>query len=125
MCLEEKLQTLKQLDAEIVELVADGEFEDEIAGANGYKENIFAALTRIECTLHPPAVTAPLPTVGMPVMSPVTPHVSNRVKPPKLALPRFEGSILKWPTFWDSFESAVHKNRDLSDVDKFNYLVIT
>lgn len=121
MCLEEKLQTLKQLDAEIVELVADGELEDEIAGADGYKENIFAALTRIERALHPPAVAtrpAPLPTVG----TPVTPHVSNKVKLPKLALPRFGGSILQWPTFWDSFESAVHKNLDLSDVDKFNYL---
>ena len=24
--------------------------------------------------------------------------------------------------FWDSFESAIHLNRSLSDVDKFNYL---
>ena len=25
-------------------------------------------------------------------------------------------------SFWDSYESAVHKNKDFSDVDKFNYL---
>ena len=27
-----------------------------------------------------------------------------------------------WTTFWDSYESAVHLNSALSDVDKFNYL---
>ena len=25
-------------------------------------------------------------------------------------------------TFWDSYESAIHKNDELADVDKFNYL---
>ena len=29
---------------------------------------------------------------------------------------------MKWSTFWDSYESTVHKNKDLSDVDKLNYL---
>ena len=28
----------------------------------------------------------------------------------------------EWTTFWDSFESAVHTNPDLTGVDKFNYL---
>ena len=27
-----------------------------------------------------------------------------------------------WSTFWDTFESAIHKNTNLSDIDKFNYL---
>ncbi len=29
---------------------------------------------------------------------------------------------LTWYPFWESFESAVHKNPNLSSVDKFNYL---
>ena len=29
---------------------------------------------------------------------------------------------MKWSTFWDSYESAIHKNDELTDVDKFNYL---
>ena len=28
--------------------------------------------------------------------------------------------MTRWPTFWESFESAVHK--ELTDVDNFNYL---
>ena len=41
---------------------------------------------------------------------------------PKLSLPKFCGDVTKWSTFWDSFNSAIHKNREISKVDKFNYL---
>ena len=41
---------------------------------------------------------------------------------PKLALPTFSGNILEWQTFWDSYESAVHENQMLTNVQKFNYL---
>jgi len=46
------------------------------------------------------------------------------IKPklPKITLPRFSGEITKFRAFWDSFESAVDKNPNLSAVDKFNYL---
>ena len=29
---------------------------------------------------------------------------------------------MKWIPFWDSYESAVHSNHNLSGVDKYNYL---
>jgi hypothetical protein len=31
---------------------------------------------------------------------------------------------MQWNEFWDSFESAVHNNKKLSSVEKFNYLKI-
>jgi hypothetical protein len=37
-------------------------------------------------------------------------------------LVKFKGQITKWNTFWDSFESAIHNNQDISKIDKFNYL---
>lgn len=43
-------------------------------------------------------------------------------KLPKLTLPIFTGNILEWQTFWDSFESSVHNNLSLSDVQRFSYL---
>ncbi|XP_045157294.2 uncharacterized protein LOC123523709 [Mercenaria mercenaria] len=43
-------------------------------------------------------------------------------KLPKLTLPIFTGNILEWQTFWDSFESSIHNNESLSDVQKFSYL---
>ena len=45
-----------------------------------------------------------------------------KLKLPKLHLPKFTGDITKFQTFWDSFESAIHVNTDLSSIDKFNYL---
>ncbi|XP_053390231.1 uncharacterized protein LOC128553139 [Mercenaria mercenaria] len=41
---------------------------------------------------------------------------------PKFSLPTFNGNILEWQAFWDSFSSAVHSNQNLTDVQKFNYL---
>ncbi|XP_045195074.1 uncharacterized protein LOC123550710 [Mercenaria mercenaria] len=37
-------------------------------------------------------------------------------------MPSFNGNKLYWTEFWDSFESAIHNNKKLSNVDKFNYL---
>ncbi|XP_045194245.2 uncharacterized protein LOC123549869 [Mercenaria mercenaria] len=41
---------------------------------------------------------------------------------PKLELPKFDGDILEWQSFWDSYECAIHNNASLSGVQKFTYL---
>ena len=41
---------------------------------------------------------------------------------PKLIIPKFNGEATKFRSFWDSFDSAIHKNNTLSAVDRFNYL---
>ena len=51
--------------------------------------------------------------------SPVT---SSKVKLPKISLPQFKGNPIYWTAFWDSYESAIHLNSTLLNVDKFNYL---
>lgn len=40
----------------------------------------------------------------------------------KLSIKPFSGDLTQWTTFWDSFNSAIHENPTLSDIDKFNYL---
>lgn len=50
---------------------------------------------------------------------------SNSVKThhlPKLSIPTFNGDLLKWQTFWDTFQTAVLTDSSLSDIQKFNYL---
>ncbi|MCG8033931.1 MAG: DUF1759 domain-containing protein, partial [Candidatus Thiodiazotropha taylori] len=47
---------------------------------------------------------------------------ASQLRLPKLTLPSFSGSILEWPTFWDSFESSIHLNSALPDIQKFSYL---
>jgi len=46
----------------------------------------------------------------------------NSVKLPKIDICSFGGEILKWAEFWDTFETTIHLNRKLSDIEKFNYL---
>ena len=122
LSLEEKLGTLKQLDGEIVELTDEEHLIEEIEQADGFKEGIFAAMVRIEkqCAAPPTAPETPVTEPETARTAP-TPR-GNRVKLPKLTLRAFNGDITTWTTFWDSYESAIHINTELSDIDKFNYL---
>ena len=40
---------------------------------------------------------------------------------PKLHLPNLDGNILKWPEFWDVFESSVDR-QNIAKVSMFSYL---
>ena len=40
----------------------------------------------------------------------------------KLKLKKFDGNILKWHEFWDTFDLTIRQNEILQSVDKFNYL---
>ena len=45
-----------------------------------------------------------------------------RAKLPKLEVKKINGKLSEWQEFWDSFESAIHQNDGLSNVNKFSYL---
>lgn len=49
-------------------------------------------------------------------------HFTAKAKLPKIPLPKFNGDITKYFSFWDSFQSMIDSNEDLSSIDKFNYL---
>lgn len=65
----------------------------------------------------PPEDTSSVHTDSLPV-----PPLSSNIKLPKLSLKKFGGDLTKWTTFWDTFESAVHRNPALTNIDKFSYL---
>ena len=148
--LVEKVETLKIIDNKVAELVPDAELEDEILSVDEYKEKVYGVLAKLNRALGPttsptPTTVAraePLPTAGHltpaaktghSVTKPRTPTetqppsvtpppTADRVKLPKISLPHFRGNLMRWTTFWDSFDSAVHTNARLSEIDKFNYL---
>ena len=50
-------------------------------------------------------------------------RVQTGIKLPKFVLEKFDGDILRWKQFEESFEAAVHKNERISNVEKFTYLL--
>ncbi|XP_031333915.1 uncharacterized protein LOC116163923 [Photinus pyralis] len=47
----------------------------------------------------------------------------SHVKLPKLELKKFNGTIRNWTTFIDLYDSIIHNNSSLSNVEKFTYLL--
>ena len=98
LSLQEKLDTLKCLDEEILELMEENNFEDEIKQADSFKEGIYSAMAKIDklCITTPPA------TISVPPPSDVARSAEargHRVKLPKLTLRAFNGDITTWTTF--------------------------
>lgn len=125
LSLQEKLETLKQLDSEVLELTDEKGVDAEIKSADEYKDDIYAAMVGIDeqnMKLKPPIMSGtPPPTDPVHMAAPVTER-ENRIKLPKLTIRPFDGDITQWTTFWDSYDLAIHANTSLTDVDKFNYL---
>ena len=69
----------------------------------------------------PAVVATPRPFITATTDAP-SPSFTPQVKLPKLSLKKFAGDSTPWMTFWDSFNSSVHTNPVLSDIDRFNYL---
>ena len=44
------------------------------------------------------------------------------VKLPKIVLKKFDGKPTTFQSFWDSYNTAIHENGDISDVKKMAYL---
>ena len=49
-------------------------------------------------------------------------EAATKPKLQKIELPKFRGDVTRWLSFWDSFNSAIHTNGNVSDIDKFHYL---
>ena len=50
------------------------------------------------------------------------PVVSVNVPLPKINIPPFDGQIYMWIDFKSIFDSLVHNNDSLSNIEKFQYL---
>ena len=48
--------------------------------------------------------------------------VDKGVKLPKLDVPRFDGQLINWSSFWEQFQISVDEQTSLSDSEKLVYL---
>ena len=124
LTLKEKLETIKKLDAEIVDLIDnDTILTEKIEQVDSYKETLFSALLKVDKILKNPPATPPTSVAAALLATTATPPAKpNSVRLPKLHLRYFNGDLTKWTGFWESFEAVVDSNPDLSSIKKFNYL---
>ena len=60
--------------------------------------------------------------LGAPSDREAPPTESKGVKLPKLDVPKFDGDILNWKTFWEQFNVSIHSRKSLSNAEKLIYL---
>ena len=119
-----KIEQLRQLDEQVSSKLDEEELlEAEIAEADDYlnelREKRYHIKFFIESKVKPSKQNIPPPSMSQ---TSVSTNSSANHRLPKLALPIFMGNLLKWQTFWDTFQTAIHNNSGLSDVQKFTYL---
>ena len=128
MALAEKMETLKILDATIQDMKGASEATDEalledIESSAKVRADMQEAIILIDEVLATGDGTLSTEASSSNTSSAMaTSKSSSKAKLPKLEVTKFSGKIHEWQEFWDGFRSAIHKNAQLSDVDKFPYL---
>ena len=119
LSLQEKVSVLKHLDSEIVDLVKGEEVADEIDSTDTYMEDVYDMMAKLERLFDK---TSPPPRATASATRDDASARETKVKLPKLTIQPFKGELTAWTTFWDAYEVAIHSNRSLSDIERFNYL---
>ena len=114
--LEERMGIIKDLDEQILQSVDDDDaFQAEMNEAGDYQRRILQA--KVAITRWQKKVSSESkPTIKSKM------EENAQAKLPKIKLKQFNGDPMTFQSFWDCFESAVHKKSSLDEVTKFNYL---
>ena len=121
---EDRLETIQALDAEILDELEDEKgIEEEIEEAGVFSERVLEIVVEIEGVLSRKDKEANGSDSALPNPTATSAASRNKhTKLPRLMLKSFLGDPGQWLTFWDSVRSAVHENRELHNINKFNYL---
>lgn len=131
--MREKVDTLKELDHQIIELIGGLEeegvealIEKEIEDSDEVLKELNQIVLRMEEVLSktdsPPSLNKVSVQETPPSTAPTPQQHTVKTRLPKLEVTKFKGRIQEWQEFWDAFESSIDKNDGLSPVDKFSYL---
>lgn len=100
-----------------IELLDPEQGEERNEFENKYFETVARAENVISNTILPPVGEISNQSDSMPL--------NNTVKLPTIQLPTFQGSYEKWLEYHDTFDSLIHKNKQINDIQKFHYLKST
>ncbi|XP_054713000.1 uncharacterized protein LOC129222513 [Uloborus diversus] len=122
--LEDKGNTLKDLDAEIDALiVVEKDYEEELISCEEYNDRILSYKFKIKNCIrrHGNNVNSVNESSSASSVSSNTTTHTN-IKLPKLNIEKFNGDTCLWLEFFNVYESAIHLNPTLNKLEKFSYL---
>ncbi|KYM95005.1 hypothetical protein ALC62_14362 [Cyphomyrmex costatus] len=129
--LEEVYKEFESIQKQLLE--KSGELSDEDAFEEEcFEERYFEVKSILRKFIRQKSVVDPAPSAILARQTDILDRVANvagvtsmdsRVKLPTIKLPRFDGKIEEWKVFSDSFRSIIHDRAQLSNVEKFQYLV--
>ena len=127
--LNEKLGVLTELNARILDQLDEDDFEKEIDETSELKMTIQERIINIELAIKADSSESEddddivsARSSSRASSSKKTKRLTQTVKLPKLVIKKFGGNHAEYQAFWDSFDSAIHSNETLSDIEKLNYL---
>ena len=123
---ERKIKQVKNIDSKILRLSPPNEKEKELYDNFIREDESIEFLLKLKVLLKDMEFPQK-PERNFHRENNPTPKNENRktklqVKLPKLELKSFDGRALSWQSFLGRFDSSIHKNTDLNDIDKFSYL---
>ena len=103
-----KREALSTVTNQILELLNEkDDITPEIVSHNEFDEGIEAWLCKAD-----KALAATISTT-----------IKHSVKLPTLQMKKFSGVFSEWSCFWELFDATVNQSTQLSDIEKFNYLL--
>ena len=115
-----KLQYLRDLDQKIMDKTQLDDLEEAIIASDDYLENLNGKIRTLNLVVSDNQSN--VRTHNDSTLNSSQNQAKRKVNLPKLELPKFDGNILKWMTFFDAFSAAVHNDENLDDIQKFQYL---
>ena len=119
--LEKQQKQIETLNQEIAELVGADAIEKEILVRCEFEASLQETIALIFHGYRLSRNPKIQPSINQ-QEAPIGAKTSSKAKLPKLTLPKFAGDPTEWTTFRDSFSSAIHLSKELSEIDKFQYL---
>ena len=124
------IEEIKTVDSKILNFLSQEEYEHELTESLIREDAFIDVMTKIDRALtkifnletNNSEHSSVRQTTSNHTRSPSNPTKTIKVKLPKLELKPFDGNILNWQPFWDSFQSSIDSNSNISPVDKFAYL---
>ena len=118
--IEQKSNTLSKVDGDILQICDVTDIEKEVDEAEAISFKLTELMTKIEKTLKIETnETRDVDRTNTSLISSSS-DTRSRSKLPKLDLQKLNGDILKFPQFWDRFETAIDKNPDIQTAENSN-----